>query len=216
MKDYTLTKKEKNDFIKKYRIKNDRIIIYLATGKRYHIPYTKESEQKVLEKMRNQVIKNDKIEKQVLFDYRLGIVLTIFFATITMTCIFPILPHFIGVLATRPLLVKFLVFINLMLTIGSIITTSDTKEILDDYRKNKLYLENEEKINNQVKDNKKVLSNVSVETKNMVDNNQENKKVFDINKMDKVSLKDLKQILENIKHNKEFDFDYKPKNRIKK
>ena len=44
MKDYTFDKISREKFIKNYNIKDDQIIINLASKEKYVIPYTKENE----------------------------------------------------------------------------------------------------------------------------------------------------------------------------
>ena len=55
MKDYTFDKISREKFIKNYNIKDDQIIINLASKEKYVIPYTKENEEKILARMEEQV-----------------------------------------------------------------------------------------------------------------------------------------------------------------
>ena len=58
MKDYSLSKEEAMTFILNYNIEGDKIIINLASGNSYEVENTRENEKVILEKMRDQVIKS--------------------------------------------------------------------------------------------------------------------------------------------------------------
>ena len=55
MKDYSKSLEERREFILSYEIKDEQIIINLAKGEPYPIPYTEENLKKVDEKMKFQV-----------------------------------------------------------------------------------------------------------------------------------------------------------------
>ena len=56
MKDYSLNKEEAMTFILNYNIEGDKIIINLASGNSYEVENTSKNEKIILEKMRNQVV----------------------------------------------------------------------------------------------------------------------------------------------------------------
>ena len=56
MKDYSLSKEEAMTFILNYNIEGDKIIINLASGNSYEVENTRENEKVILEKMREQVV----------------------------------------------------------------------------------------------------------------------------------------------------------------
>ena len=56
MKDYTLNKEDKRTFILNYEIKDNKIIVNFASGKKYEVPYTEENEKIILTLMEEQVL----------------------------------------------------------------------------------------------------------------------------------------------------------------
>lgn len=88
MKDYSLNKEDSNFFILSYKVNNQEIILNLASGEKYKIPYTIKNEKKILKRMKKQV-KNSKkyvenLENKI--ERNMYIVLfQIFFATCSLT-----------------------------------------------------------------------------------------------------------------------------------
>ena len=64
MKDYSLNKYDKMDFILNYMIENDQIKIRYADNKTYTIPYTSHNEKKIIKKMKLQVLNSGKFEDE--------------------------------------------------------------------------------------------------------------------------------------------------------
>lgn len=211
MKDYTFNNEDKKMFILSYKIKKDNIIIKLASKEKYIIPYSIENEQKILERMKEQITENVDFERKSIKEYIVLVLITIALGLGTMLIAGKLLPGLIANPSIKTLLSNMPTFVVALITLTSLVFTESTKSILKDFRKNKLYLEKEEELNNKVKDNQNILSNVSNKTKKMVESTPEDKEVFDINKIDKISLKDLKQLLENFKRDDDFGFDYEPK-----
>ena len=206
-------------FILNYKIKKNKIIIKLASGERYEIPYNEENEEKILNMMKNQVTDNLSVDRTVVTNYALSLGFAV--GTIVLAILLGIksIPQFVITKSAASFISAIPTIACTLLSALSALFAIENKSIINDYKKNKLYLEREEEINSKVKNNKNILSNVSVNTKNMVYKAKEDDKVFDINKLDKVSLKDLKQILENIKRDEEFAFNYeesKPKKLTRK
>ena len=56
MKNYSLSKEEAMTFILNYNIEGDKIVINLASGNSYEVENTSKNEKIILEKMRNQVV----------------------------------------------------------------------------------------------------------------------------------------------------------------
>lgn len=215
MKDYTINNEDKKMFILSYKVKKDNIIVKLASNEKYIIPYTEENEGKILDRMREQITENVDFERRSIKEYILLLLLTIALGVGTLIISAKFLPNLITHPSIKTILANIPTFGAAAITAISGIFTISTAEILKDFRKNKLYLEKEEELNDKVKENQNILSNVSNKTRKMVESTPEDKEVFDINKMNKVSLQDLKQLLENIKRDEEFDFDYEPKKLIR-
>lgn len=55
MKDYTLNKEDERTFILNYEVKDNKIIVNFASGKKYEVPYTEEDEKIILTLMKEQV-----------------------------------------------------------------------------------------------------------------------------------------------------------------
>lgn len=217
MKDYTMNKEEKNMFILNYKIKKNNIIIRLASKEKYIVPYTEENEKIILDRMKEQVTENIDFEKEASKEYIILTLFTIALAFTTVLLMGKYLPSLISHPTLKTLISNIPSFIGLGLTSISALFSVSAQETLEDFRKNKLYLNKEEELNEKINNNQNLLSNVSTKTKKMVETATEDKPVFDINKIDKVTLKDLKQLLENFKRDEEFGFDYtKTKKLIKK
>lgn len=189
MKDYTHGKDE--DFILNYEVKNDKIIIKFADKKlsKMVIDYTEENEKKILDKMLKQTkgIDKTKMEEKNNKDSKT----TILFALAFIVCFIPMAFGFTPLMITASVSFWFC-----MKYFNSYIETSD-------YLKSILFLENEAKINEVIKENKNVVENVSKKTKSIINKN----KKFDINSINKMSYHDLKQLLELIKKDGSFGFE---------
>ena len=73
----------------------------------------------------------------------------------------------------------------------------DSKEKIKDINKNRMFLSNEKLLNEKVKLNQNILSNMNTKTKEL-----------SLNDMDKIKYKELKTILDNIKRDEEFRFEH--------
>ncbi len=209
MKNYTLNYKDSKKFILNYTIQKDKIIIHYASGGKQTIPYTKENEQKVLEIMENQargawVGNTFGILKERGIKFKKGIIADVSFLLTLL---------FLGNIFT------FSILINVCLAFGifgfsiHLYNLVNTKRIQKDIEKNKLYLTSKEQIEeSDFTKNENLLLGVKEKTKKII---QEQPKDININTMDKVKYKELKQILENIKREREFDFDYTPLKDVK-
>ena len=85
-------------------------------------------------------------------------------------------------------------------------------KILKDLEKNKILLDNQEKINEMIKENQNILTNSNEKIKKMVKSTPEDKPVFTLNSVEKLKLKELKSVLENIQKEEKFKFDYSSDN----
>ncbi len=55
MKNYSLSHENSKTFILNYNIEDNQIIVNLASGEKYIIPYSVDNEKRLLERMKNQV-----------------------------------------------------------------------------------------------------------------------------------------------------------------
>ena len=80
-------------------------------------------------------------------------------------------------------------------------------EVLDDIKKNVLFVDNEEKINDNLS-NPRILDNTSFETIELIDNIRNMQNCLTINNIEKLKYEQLKIILKNIKREETFNFNY--------
>ena len=188
MKDYSIYKEEARRFILRYEIKSDKIIAELASGEDYVIPYTKENEIKVLEKMEEQVLYADKFlksNKQTKESYlKLGAIELLF----SIMCIMmdnEIMHTGMG-----------------MFSLTSILIAARAKIKSDDYNKSKAFLDNKELFTKEYM-SENVLNGLSILTKSLL----EGKETLTINDIDRISCRDLRKLLSNLRREREFGFD---------
>lgn len=75
-----------------------------------------------------------------------------------------------------------------------------------------MLLDNQEKLNEMIKENQNILTNSNEKIKEMVKSTHEDKPVFNLNSVEKLKLKGLKEILENIQREEEFKSNYSSDN----
>lgn len=220
MKDYSMDLEERKKFILGYKIKNGLMKVKYALGFKDNIQHNEENEKIVLDKMKKQVsnvdgekfIKKEKDDINIFFTF--GSVCAI--ASILLFCV-----------KISPGLEVFAYICRYMFALGGIILIPKgfiSLSKLQDYKKNKRFIEVEEKINGNVRKHENMLVNVSAKTKNMVKNTPEDKPVFNINSFNYVPNRDLEQIMENIGRDEYFKYKYekpsvkeaKPKTRTRR
>ncbi len=204
MKDYAVSLEDKKDFILGYDItSNGMIKIKFAKGKPWVVPYNEENENKLLDKMKNQVKNAKKSERKLQDKYVVSFVaflIMLGFSSISFTWALD------GVEPIQSLFAASAVF-----GLGSVIPLINALKftyILKDLRKNVKFLEMEEKLNDNVRSEENILVNVSSKTKNTIKDFPEDKPIFNINSFNYVPFSDLEQIIENVERNKRFGFNY--------
>lgn len=204
MKDYSLDFEDSKTFVLNYEVKDNHITINLATGEKYVIPYTIENEIKLLKRMKTQVLQSNefmsKQEKRFSRSWKRAIWSASMIALIVISLASgnSVVPVLSGICAS------WFVF-----DIGHIIYSMiDSKRNIKDINKNKMLLNNEEKLNEKIKRNPNILVNTNEQTKEMVSSTPIDQPVFTLNSIDKIKYEELKKILENIDREEEFDFDY--------
>ncbi len=210
MKNYTTNVKDAKTFIKNYTIKDNLITIQLALGEEEHIPYTKENEQKILERMEEQVrnagenidkLKKDAKEAKIELIYfgKIGI---LFLGLVILTQLL-----FIGPFAAFTIPLKLALVCSIFALVLNSYVFYDAKSKVKDFEKNKLYLESKEQIEeSDFSKNGNLLKEINEKTKTMMQVSP--KENININTMNKIKYRELKQILENIKRERNFGFDY--------
>lgn len=201
MYNYTLEKEQKSFFILSYEIKNNKIILKLANGEKYPVPYTLENEMKVLEKMKEQVRQSESFlyeQENIYKRSRNLFVFTLISASLLLGC---------GILANN---ISLIVFSSLyfMTTPFSILFAKKAKKNIDDIHKNKLFLENEVKLNEKMKTENNVLYNTNKKTKETINQIHAKQEEISINTIDQISLSELNKIMSNIEKNEKLGLEY--------
>ena len=191
MKDYTLDKLAQEKFIKNYKVKNDKIIINLASKEKYVIPYTKENEEKVLTKMEEQVnnarIKPIGIINKFLVGVSYGALALALYLSIVETAI-----------------LYFVVAFGLSSFFTYQLASNQIK--LKDLEKQRFFLDNRKLINDNIKKSPNMTLGLDKKIVTQIERSDE-QNIFDINLIDSYSLSDLKKLKRNILRFEEFKFD---------
>lgn len=205
MKDYSLNKTERYNFILKYEIDHENIILYLASGEKYPIPYNEENEGAVLKKMKSQV------RNAYRFECEAGNSIKINIGNIILNIVWiSIYASFILLNSPQHLSNVWFLGINALSLVWSAINIAYFKGIKKDIEKAYFFLENAELLNNNI-DKSNVLINVSKKTCSKIQEVPEDRCVFDINSIDSMSLEDLKTIKYNIERRNTFVFQEEEK-----
>lgn len=186
MKDYTLNKEDERTFILNYEVKDNKIIVNFASGKKYEVPYTVEDEKTILTLMREQVNNTEKFEKKAKKELKVtagwlifSIVNIAFDATILLTGS-----------STAPTLQ--VIGGSLFILSGTLETCAlvDIKAKLKDLKKNKLFLDNEDLFEYKEKTNTDVL------------NKEESvRETITLNDIDKISYNEVKEMVDIARFN---------------
>lgn len=204
MKDYSLTYDGSKTFVLNYEISDNQIIVNLASGEKYTIPYTLENEKKLLERMKYQVQNSSDYVRKQEKNFSMSWKWAIFELCMLL---FNSISALTG--ASANILVSSLCagWFGIALTFRTLSMIISKKNIAD-VKKNRYFLENEERLNEKVRDNSNILSNTKQKTKEMVSSTPIEKEVFNINTIDQVTYSELKQIMANIERDESFGFDY--------
>lgn len=204
MKNYSLNFNDSKTFILNYKVEDNQIIANLASGEDYVIPYTLENEKNLLERMKKQVLNSNEFlsqqEKRFSFSWKWALVCGVVLA---FNSIFLVTGNSVAPVVTG-MVCSYFAF-DITFRIYSMV---DSKRKIKDICKNKMFLNNEELLNQKVKSHQNILSNTDKKTKELVSSTPENKPVFSLNNMDEIKYDELKKIIENIKRDEQFAFDY--------
>ena len=162
MKDYILSLDKNENYILKYEIKNDNIVIYFSKERKKIIPYTIENEKELLKIIKQQVIYSKVSEekiKQNLVNLKL---LALVFLLLSIATITTIALNNIGIIWPHLLLLS----ISSSISGIYISKIKKSKMMLDNIHKNKLFSEKVE-LNNYSKSKEGELSKKKEEEKNL-------------------------------------------------
>lgn len=207
MKDYSLTIKDRRDFVLGYDISKDgKIVVKFAEGEPIILPYNEINEKILLDKMEEQVALASKCEEKYMKkkENYVKLLRTMLGSSIISTIL--ILLNNIVFLDT---IFAFILSFSVIYGVVYSVYIVNINNMLDDLAKNKKFLELSDKINTNIKNNNNTLANVSSYTKKVVkDNVNSDRPLFDINSFNYVNFEDLEQISENIDRDRRFGFDY--------
>lgn len=188
MKDYSLNLEDSKTFVLNYIVINNQIMVRFANGEGYFIPYNAENEVKLLKRMKTQVLQSDefmnKQEKRFSRSWKWAILSASIIALdiISLASGNSAVPVLSGICAS------WFVF--------EIYNMVDSKRNIKDINKNKMLLNNEERLNEKVKENYNVLAYTDRETKEIVHSTPIDQPVFTLNSIDKIKYEELKRILD--------------------
>lgn len=201
MKDYSLNKYDKRDFILNYMIENDQIKIRYADNKTYTIPYTSHNEKKIIKKMKLQVLNSGKFEdeqKENVKKYIKGLIANIAILSLNI----------LSIVYLDGGMISYIISIISAFTLEAYTCNIiKIKRALEDIEKNKLLINNEEEINKSIVENKNILNNVDKEVTEIIQSARDENNVINISSIENLKLKELKSLLEIILREKELGFD---------
>ena len=204
MKDYSLNFEDSKTFILNYRVEDNQIIVNLASGENYVIPYTLENGKNLLERMKTQVLSSSEFETKQEKRFSSAWKWAIWSGTMLAFNAIMLATGNTAVPVVSGICAGWFVFD----TTYRIYSMVDSKRKIKDINKNRMFLNNEELLNQKVKSNQNILSDTDKKTKELVSTTPEDKPVFSLNNMDEIRYEELKKILENIKRDEQFGFDY--------
>lgn len=201
MKDYSLNKYDKRDFILNYMIENDQIKIRYADNKTYTIPYTSHNEKKIIKKLKLQVLNSGKFEDEQKENVKKNIKGLI--ANIVILGL-----NILSIIYLDSGMISYIISIISAFTLEAYTCNIiKIKRALEDIEKNKLFINNEEEINKSIVENKNILNNVDKEVTEIIQSARDENNVINISSIENLKLKELKSLLEIILREKKLGFD---------
>ena len=208
--DWLLEIEDNDNVILGYKIKDNKILIDFANKlESHHIPYSFENEKKVLEQMKKQL--TDSTCDRRISHINNFIVENFAAASKFLLPLGAILVNLAALDQNNPVVFKVLFLIAVVLNVGVIIARFsiffELKKILCDIDKNKLFIENEDEINEYLRENPDVIDELSKKAKELIFSPYNENQELNINILDKIKYKQLKKILEKMKIDEKFGFE---------
>lgn len=202
MKDYSLNDDERKNFVLNYdKLSESSISVNFADGKIYFIPNTESNENKLESKMIEQVSNCDGKISKLHRSNAINTLLIMPFITLISIGIFS--SNINGVTIVSKLFMT--LFASLIANIPIFTKVIKNNILLNDIKKNKFFVENQEVINRGL-NNTNVLDNSEIKVKQTEDS-----KAITINDIDyNYSFNDLKTIVDNANIEEHFEFDTFP------
>lgn len=197
MKNYDETNE---NFICNYYLDDDAIVVILGDNTYYTIPYTIANERKILNTMRRQINDfknyNNKLFKKKRKNLAFLVLDIILFITVLLY--FANSPLVISIIS------KICLFLLALTTGSRIVDDFKIKSTIIDLYKNKNFIDNEDKINDIIKNKPLALEGISLKVDEKI--NEEDK--LNINDAHVISPSEMLDIKRIVDLEEKFDFDY--------
>lgn len=213
MKNYAMSYSDKEKFILNYEIKDNKIIINYATGEKKDVLYSREDEDRILDKMKMQVVESVELDKEVTSNFKS---LVIPFGMVGYGSSYIMLSNIINNLSNSQItsnMEGIIPFLAVCLSLSVFPTVKGIKyyKILKDIDKNSLFQEYNFYMNLNMRIEDKYLEGLSEKTKEIIRSTKDGDNIFTFNTIDKMSYKDVKRVLENIERYNPREEDYTPR-----
>ncbi len=207
MKDYTLNRKNADDFILNYKRVNNTLVVVFANGDKWVVEDTEKNENKILEEMREQLVVDSKakeksVKRNLLFS-KGSIVLCIGAGAL------------IGKMVNDPTICYTgLSLVALGATIP-VVKIAKGQSIINDINKQRFMQKNSEEFNESIAI-PTLLTGISPKARKVIDARiAQDLQPFNLNSADDLSLNDLQKIKQNLEIDKHFGFTYPDKTKQK-
>lgn len=189
MKDYSIGKNSGKHFILNYIIIGNKLIVYYANDDVDTFDYSIEKEKEILERMKYQVTSSknfyDGLNTKLEIFLKLlinEILLFIMFVIGSMSIKLTLIPNIIG---------------SILLPISIIITgykLNKCNKIRNDFKKHLLFINNEDYLNNIIRNDIESTKELEEKLRRKVNNNESNNFKFTINTIDGMEYRELREV----------------------
>lgn len=186
MKNYPVAEEESKDFVTEFEICNDKLIVVFGDGHNIILENNEENVRKFLNKLEHQARISSKWEEQIKFQIKRIIKLLLYI--------------FLGALIGAWSLASYGYSTTLMFLVmgfSTLVGGVKIKEkisIISDIKKNRTFLENKKKINEELIEHPTVAMNTTKKTQDVINRQG----ALSINDMDLIPYVDIAKILDNI------------------
>ena len=197
MKNYDETNE---NFICNYYLDDDAIVVILGDNTYYTIPYTIANERKILNTMRRQINDFENYNNKLFKKKRKNLA----FLVLDIILFITVLLYFANSPLVISIISKICLFLLALSTGSRIVDDFKIKSTIVDLYKNKNFINNEDKINDIIKNKPLALEGISLK----VDEKINEKDKLNINDAHVISPNEMFDIKRIVELEEEFDFDY--------
>ncbi len=197
MKNYDETNE---NFICNYYLDDDAIVVILGDNTYYTIPYTIANERKILNTMRRQINDFENYNNKLFKKKRKNLA----FLVLDIILFITVLLYFANSPLVISIISKICLFLLALTTGSRIVDDFKIKSTIIDLYKNKNFIDNEDKINDIIKNKPLALEGISLKVDEKI--NEEDK--LNINDAHVISPSEMFDIKRIVDLEEEFDFDY--------